>query len=69
MKNITTNDLQKRISQVIKEVEGGEVYQVQRYSKGVAFLVSKEQFNELIHGSNCKACMEDLRKIAKKVKE
>ncbi|MFA7253762.1 MAG: type II toxin-antitoxin system prevent-host-death family antitoxin [Patescibacteria group bacterium] len=68
MKKITTNKLQDGLSKVIKEVETGEVYEVSRYSKAVAYLVSKEQFEKLISGSECKECMNDLRKIAEKLK-
>ena len=69
MKNITTNKLQTELSKVIKEVEStGEVFQVQRYSKTVAFLISREKFDELIQGSDCKQCVSDLRKIAKEIK-
>lgn len=68
MKTISTNELQDQISKVIKEVEAGEVYQINRYSKSVAYLVSKEEFEKLITGSECKACMKDLRKIANKIK-
>jgi len=64
MKEITTNKLQTELSKVIKEVEMGEVYQINRYSKSVAYLVSKEEFENLISGSECKACMRDMRKIA-----
>lgn len=67
MKNISTNKLQNELSKVIKEVEGGEVYQVARYSKPVAFLVSREKYEDLINKSSCKECMEDLRKITKKL--
>lgn len=68
MKQITTNELQDKLSKVIKEVEAGEVYEINRYSKAKAYLVSKKEFHKLISGSECKACMEDLRKIAKKIK-
>jgi antitoxin (DNA-binding transcriptional repressor) of toxin-antitoxin stability system len=67
MKTISTNELQDQISKVIKDVEGGEIYQISRYSKSVAYLVSKTEFEKLITGSECKACMKDLRKIAKKL--
>ena len=67
MKSISTNELQDQISRVIREVETGEVYQVNRYSKSVAYLVSKKEFEKLISGSECKSCMQDLRKIAKKL--
>jgi len=68
MKEISTNNLQNDISKVIHEVEAGEVYQINRYSKSVAYLVSKEEFERLITGAECKACMKDLRKIAKNIK-
>jgi prevent-host-death family protein len=64
MKQITTNELQDQLSKIIKEVETGEVYQVSRYSKAVAYLVSKEDFEKLAQGSDCKKCVQDLRKIA-----
>lgn len=67
MKSISSNELQDQISKVIREVEAGEVYQINRYSKSVAYLVSKEEFEKLVTGSECKACMQDLRKIAKKI--
>ena len=67
MKQITTNKLQNDLSKVIKDVEAGEVYEVSRYSKAVAYLVSKEEFEKLATGSECKECMSDLRKIAKKI--
>ena len=67
MKQITTNKLQNDLSKVIKEVETGEVYEVSRYSKAVAYLVSKEEFEKLASGNECKECMRDLRKIAGKL--
>lgn len=68
MKNISTNKLQNELSKIIREVEGGEVYEVARYSKPVAFLISKEKYDDMISGKSCKACMEDLRKITKNIK-
>ena len=65
MKNITTNELQDQLSKIIKEVEAGEIYSVSRYSKPVAFLISKDEFGK----KECKACMEDLRKIANKIRK
>lgn len=69
MKSITTNKLQSDLSKVIKEVEDGEIYQVSRYSKPVALIISQEKFDELSERANCKKCVEDLRKIANKVNE
>lgn len=67
MKNITTNKLQNDLSKVIKEVEAGEVYEVSRYAKPVAYLVSKKEFESMVEGQGCKSCMQDLRKIANKI--
>ena len=67
MKSITINKLQSEISKVVKDVEAGEVYQVMRYSKPLAYLVSKDGYERLKSHENCKACMEDLRKITKKL--
>ncbi|MCX6812199.1 MAG: type II toxin-antitoxin system prevent-host-death family antitoxin [Candidatus Berkelbacteria bacterium] len=64
MKQININQLQNQISKVMKEVEAGEIYQVSRYSKPVAFLLPKEEFESAVSGSGCKKCMEDLRRIA-----
>ena len=68
MKQISTNELQDQISKVIREVETGEIYQVNRYSKSVAYLVSKEEFEKLVTGNECKECMSDLRAIARKIR-
>lgn len=63
MKNINVNELQNKISQVMREVEAGEVYQVSRYSKPVAFLVPEKEYKELMSGEGCKKCVEDLRQL------
>ena len=67
MKNINVNELQNTISQVMREVESGQVFEVSRYSKPVAYLVPKEEFENSISGVKCRKCLEDLRKIAKKI--
>jgi len=67
MKNINVNELQNTISQVMREVESGEVFEVSRYSKPVAYLVPQEEFENSISGVKCRKCLEDLRKIAKKI--
>ena len=68
MKNISTNKLQTDLSKIIKEVEGGEVYQVARYSEPVAYLIGKNEFEKLVSGQDCKKCVSDLREIATKIK-
>jgi len=65
MKKITVNELQRKLSKIAKEVEKGEIYEVNRYSKPVAYLVPTEKFMDVVSGESCKACMEDVREIAK----
>lgn len=67
MKRITINKLQTEISRIVQEVADGETYQVMRYSTPLAYLVSKNDYEKLKSGENCKRCMEDLRKIATKI--
>jgi prevent-host-death family protein len=67
VKNVNVNELQNQISKIMREVEGGEVFEVSRYSKPIAYLVPKEEFENSISGVKCKKCLEDLRKIAKKI--
>lgn len=63
MKNINVNELQNNISKVLKNVENGEVFEVIRYSKPVAYLISKSDFDKIAKNSDCKKCVDDLRKI------
>jgi len=67
MKKISINKLQNEISSVVREIESGAVYEVMRYSKPVAYLVSVEEYEKLKAGEDCKKCVSDLRKIAEKV--
>lgn len=69
MKNINVNELQNNISKVLKEVEDGDVFEVVRYSKPVAYLVSKSDFEKLSSGSDCKRCVSDLREVVSIVKK
>ncbi|MEI6144644.1 MAG: type II toxin-antitoxin system prevent-host-death family antitoxin [Candidatus Berkelbacteria bacterium] len=69
MKSINVNELQNKISQVMREVEAGEVYQVSRYSKPLAYLVPQGEYEAAVSGEGCKSCMQDLRKIAKKMEK
>jgi len=63
--NKTTNvyNLQANISKILKEVEKGAVYEVMRYSKPVAVMVSYGNYLKL--KGECKKCIEDLRKLIK----
>ena len=66
MKSINVNKLQAQISKVIKDVESGSTYEVMRYSRPVAYLVSKEEY-EACKNHDCKKCIEDLRKLSRKI--
>lgn len=68
MKNINVNELQNQISKIMRQVESGEVYQVSRYSKPVAYLVPQGGYEAAVSGQGCKACVEDLRKISQNSK-
>lgn len=67
-KEITTYDLQKHLSSALKEVENGEVFRVLRYSKEVAVVLSKKKYQEILDGKECRSCIQDLRKISKRLK-
>lgn len=62
-KNINVYKLQANISKILKETEKGEVYEVMRYSKPIAVLVSYKNYLKL--KGECKHCIEDLRKLIK----
>ncbi len=66
-KTINVNELQSQISTVLNEVKNGEIYEVMRYSEPIAVVLPYEDFLKL--RGECKRCVEDLRKIAKKVKK
>lgn len=66
MKNINLNKLQSKISKVIKEVESGESFEVIRYSKTVAYLISQKEYERLKSGEDCKKCVTELRQLVKR---
>ncbi|TSC93612.1 MAG: hypothetical protein Athens101428_613 [Candidatus Berkelbacteria bacterium Athens1014_28] len=68
MKNINVNELQNQISKILREVEAGEVFQVSRYSRPIAYLLPSDKYQSAVSGEGCKKCVEDLRKIAKDIK-
>lgn len=73
MKNINVNELQSSISQVIKAVEGGEDYEVVRYSKPVAVVLSSKKYERLLQElielkGSCRHCVEEFKKIKGKNK-
>ena len=67
MKSINLSRLQDEASKVIRETEMGEVFEIVRYSKTVAYLISKSDYENLKNGIQCKDCVDDLRKIVKKI--
>lgn len=66
MKNISINKLQDTLSSAVKEVEAGEIYEVSRYAKPVAYLLSVKEYERLKSGEDCKKCVSDLRKLVKR---
>ncbi|OGD57115.1 hypothetical protein A2V71_01625 [Candidatus Berkelbacteria bacterium RBG_13_40_8] len=67
LKTINVNVLQAKISKVLKDVQDGDTYEVMRYSEPLAVVLSYEDFLKL--RGECKRCIEDLRKIARKAKK
>lgn len=65
-KMVNVNELQAQVSGILHEVEKGEIYQVMRYSKPIAVVLSYDDYLRL--RGECKRCVEDLRKIASKAK-
>ena len=70
MKSININELQSKISQVIKAVEKGEEFEVIRYSKPVAVIMSGKKYekimNELIElKGSCRKCVEEFVRTKK----
>lgn len=67
MKSININELQAKISSVIKEVEKGAEYQVMRYSKPTVVVLSQKKYDKLVNDlvelkGSCRHCVEELRK-------
>ena len=65
MKTININQLQAQISRVMKDVEGGEAYEVMRYSRPIAVIRPKKAINEPSEG--CKECLAKMDEVLKKV--
>ena len=73
MKNINTNELQSKISRVLKDVERGNTYEVIRYSKPVAVILSEKEYRGLRNElddirANCRFCAKELRERLEKFK-
>ncbi len=74
MKSININELQSKVSQVLKDVEKGSSYEVIRYSKPIAVILSKEEYGELKGEledirANCRFCAQELRERLEKIKK
>lgn len=62
MKTININQLQAQISRVMKDVEGGEIYEVMRYSRPIAIVAPKgSPIKEA--KTECEKCMEKIDKV------
>jgi prevent-host-death family protein len=71
MKNININELQSKISQIIKLVEKGEEFEVIRYSHPVAVVISSKKWEKIENEMNelkgsCRKCVDEFKKLKKK---
>ena len=67
MKSININELQSNLSGVIKSVEKGDDFEVVRYSKTVAVVLSSKKYDKIIQElvelkSSCRHCVEEFVK-------
>ena len=62
MKTININQLQAQISRVMKDVEGGEAYEVMRYSRPIAIIRSKKPVEEPAK-VRCDECIAKVEKL------
>lgn len=61
-KNINVNELQAQISGILKEVQNDTVYEVVRYSKPTAVVLSHRHYLQL--KGECRRCISELKQIA-----
>lgn len=61
MKTININQLQAQISRVMKDVEGGEVYEVMRYSRPIAVISPKGKTSQ--KENRCDECIDKLDRV------
>jgi len=66
-KTVNVNELQAKISPILNDVQKGQIYEVMRYSEPIAVVLPYVDYLKL--RGECKRCVEDLRKIAKKVEK
>ncbi len=66
MKTININQLQAQISRVMKDIEGGEIYEVMRYSRPIALIAPK---NAPVpeKKSDCDKCIQKMDELLKLV--
>lgn len=62
-KTISIHEMQAQASKIIKDVEAGSSYQVMRYSKPVARIISEKEYQCLT--GECRGCVQDLVKNLK----
>jgi len=62
-KTVNVNELQSKVSGILKDVQTDTVYEVMRYSEPIAVVLSYEKYLNL--KGECKRCIEDLRKLVK----
>jgi len=58
LQTISIHEMQAKASKVIKDVEAGEEYQIMRYSKPVARIISEEEYKCLT--GECRGCVKQL---------
>jgi len=63
-KIIHVNELQAKASQVIKDVQDGDVYEVMRYSEPAAVIIPFKKYEEL--KGECRSCVEEIKSLIKK---
>jgi len=64
MKTININQLQSQISRVMKDVEGGESYEVMRYSRPIAVIKPKKEEKA---SSGCEDCLRKISELSSKI--
>ena len=68
MKTININQLQAQVSRIMKDVEGGEAYEVLRYSRPIAVIRPKKPAEELPK-TRCGECIDKLDAILGAVRD
>jgi len=58
LNTISVHEMQAKASKVIKDVEAGQEYQIMRYSKPVARIISEEEYKCLT--GECRGCVQEL---------